>query len=280
MAEALTLIGGLAAIMQLSGSMIQLTRTLRKCVDTICSAPKEIESFILETSIFTAQLGYFHSLTKEFATRLNQNYKTTRADLIRKIARQCELVKDGFAHFVQRFVEINNFDHDSNLAPFHTPWARFLWLWKKPDIPELRLSIQSAISNLVLLSSCFQLEEKIETHGKNDEIKMLKWQLQDYKLMAAKLRDELAKRQNRKHPSERSPKIDDLEKYVDDMIHSQEPLIARLPNEEMVPVVMTEHGIVPARPLSSHSANERLKKKVARARSWIVIRGRDDKSTR
>ncbi|KAI1481206.1 hypothetical protein F4774DRAFT_61290 [Daldinia eschscholtzii] len=88
MAEALTLIGGLAAIMQLAGSMVKLTKELRVCVRTIRSAPKEIRYFMLETSIFTDQLCYFHDVAKESAAVMNENSKAKRAELVQKILRQ------------------------------------------------------------------------------------------------------------------------------------------------------------------------------------------------
>ncbi|KAI2467551.1 hypothetical protein F4781DRAFT_307930 [Annulohypoxylon bovei var. microspora] len=209
MAEALTLIGGLAAIMELSGTMVKLTRDLRVCVNTIRSAPKEIESFILETSIFTDLLCYFHNLTKEFANKLDQKFEATRAGLVRKIARQCELVKEGFAHLVARFVEIN----DPNLVPFNTFWVRIIWLWRKPDVPELRLSIQSATANVSLLSNCFKLEETIRKNGNDDEIKMLKKMLKNCVSTAKKLRHELAEHQRRKHPSGTWSEIDRDKSY-------------------------------------------------------------------
>ncbi|KAI0885437.1 uncharacterized protein GGS22DRAFT_129188 [Annulohypoxylon maeteangense] len=278
MAEALTLIGGLAAIMQLSGTMVNLTGNLRTCVNTIRSAPKEIESFILETSVFTDLLCYFHDITKELADKLDRRFDATRVALIRKITGQCEVVKDGFAHLVARFGEINS----AHAAPFNTLWVRILWLWKKPDVPELRLSIQSAIANLLLISNCFKLEEKIRSHGKDGEIKMLQGKLINYASTARKLRCKLAKRQRRKRPSERLPEIDELEDYVIDTIEShtshpepprqgqRKPLFAKI-GGKWVEAIMTEDGIRLKRPTSSQSTNERLEKGLSRAQAWVQV---------
>ncbi|OTB15162.1 hypothetical protein K445DRAFT_124257 [Daldinia sp. EC12] len=155
MAEALTLIGGLAAIMQLAGSVVKLTKELRVCVRTIRSAPKEIRYFMLETSIFTDQLCYFHDVAKESAAVMNENSKAKRAELIQKILRQCKSVKREFARLVRQFININGRD----TTPLSTFWARLLWLWKRPDVAGLRLNLQSAIANVTLLCILFAYEE-------------------------------------------------------------------------------------------------------------------------
>ncbi|OTA70523.1 hypothetical protein K449DRAFT_428064 [Hypoxylon sp. EC38] len=199
MAEALTLIGGLAAIMQLSGSLVRLTKDLVVCVRTIRSAPKEIEGFILETQIFTAELYYFHDLAKESAKNLKEKFKAKRAELVQKIARQCRFVRRRLKRLVRLFIEING----PSTAPFNTFLARILWLWKKPDVPELRLSIQSATANVLLLCNLFVFEE-IRRRNENDErLEMLQEQLQNWVSTAQKLRDELAEHQRRKQPSVR-----------------------------------------------------------------------------
>ncbi|KAI1653352.1 hypothetical protein F4813DRAFT_259566 [Daldinia decipiens] len=155
MTDPLTLIGGLAAIMQLAGSVVKLTRELRVCVRAIRSAPKEIEGFILETSIFTDHLCYFHEVAKESAAVMSEHSKAKRAELIQKILRQCKSVKRGFARLVQCFTDVNGVD----TAPLNTFWARLLWLWKRPDVPELRLNLQSATANVTLLCNLFMFEE-------------------------------------------------------------------------------------------------------------------------
>ncbi|KAI0842612.1 hypothetical protein F5Y06DRAFT_292545 [Hypoxylon sp. FL0890] len=240
MAEALTLIGGLAAIMQLSGSLVKLTKDLVVCVRTIRSAPKEIEGFILETQIFTAELYYFHDLAQESAKNSNQKFKAKRAELVQKIARQCRFVRRGFAHLVKLFVEING----PSAAPFNTFLARILWLWKKPDVPELRLSIQSATANVLLLCNLFVFEEMKRRNENDGRLETLREQLQIWVSTARKLRRELAKHQRRKQPLEREPDaaLDksydtitedsrDLERYVVNAIrpHAQNAAVSRGP---------------------------------------------------
>lgn len=170
MAEALSLIGSLSAIMQLAGYLMKSTRELIACVNTIRSAPKEIEYFILETSIFTDQLRYFHDLAKDSTEKLDEKFKAKRALLVRKIVRQCRLVGRGFSPLVKRFVEVNG----TGTEPFNTLRARILWLWKKPDVPELRLSLQSATANVMLLCNLFSYEELIRKNA-NDERLYVKW---------------------------------------------------------------------------------------------------------
>ncbi|KAI0164375.1 hypothetical protein GGR52DRAFT_118546 [Hypoxylon sp. FL1284] len=145
MAEALSLIGSLSAIMRLTGYLVKSTRELVACVETLRSAPKEIEYFILETSIFTDQLRYFYDLAKKSTEKLNERRKAERASLVQKIARQCKFVRRGFSRLVTRFIQVNG----TGNTPFDTLRARIMWLWKKPDVPELRLSLQSATANVI-----------------------------------------------------------------------------------------------------------------------------------
>ncbi|KAI0844690.1 hypothetical protein F5Y00DRAFT_273615 [Daldinia vernicosa] len=196
MAEALTLIGGLAAIMQLAGSVVKLTRDLRVCVRAIRSAPKEIRYFILETSIFTDQLCYFHEVAKESAAVMSEHSKAKRAELVQKILRQCKSVKRGFARLVQRFIDINGAD----TALLNTFWARLLWLWKRPDVPELRLNLQSAIANVTLLCNLFMFEELRRKNVDSEKLEMLQQRLRNWVATARKLRCELAEYKKRKSP--------------------------------------------------------------------------------
>ncbi|KAI1416269.1 hypothetical protein F5Y13DRAFT_186521 [Hypoxylon sp. FL1857] len=238
MAEALTLIGGLAAIMQLSGSLVRLTKDLVVCVRTIRSAPKEIEGFILETQIFTAELYYFHDLAKESAKDLDEKFKAKRAELVQKIARQCRFVRRGFSRLVKLFIEING----PGTAPFNNILARILWLWKKPDVPELRLSIQSATANVLLLCNLFVFEEMRRRNENDDRLDTLREQLQIWVSTARKLRRELAEHQRRKQSSERvletapnksydiiTEDSRDLERYVVDAIrsHAQKATVSK-----------------------------------------------------
>ncbi|KAI1800682.1 hypothetical protein F4811DRAFT_556618 [Daldinia bambusicola] len=229
MAEALTLIGGLAAIMQLAGSVVKLTKELRVCVRTIRSAPKEIEDFILQTSIFTDLLCYFHEVAKESAAVMNENSKAKRAKVVRQILRQCKSVKRGFAHLVRRFIDINGAD----TASLNTLWARLMWLWKRPDVPELRLNLQSAIANVNLLCNLFTFEELKTKNADSEKIEMLQVQLQNWIAIARKQRRELAEYKKRKvslvaAPEIVSEEIDgtieensrQLEKYVVNAIRS------------------------------------------------------------
>ncbi|KAI6090008.1 hypothetical protein F4821DRAFT_46492 [Hypoxylon rubiginosum] len=236
MAEALSLIGSLSAIMQLTGYLVKSTRELVACVETIRSAPKEIEYFILETSIFTDQLRYFHDLAKDSTEKLDEKFKAKRASLVRKIVRQCRLVKRGFSRLVRRFIEVNG----TGTAPFNALRARILWLWKKPDLPELRLSLQSATANVMLLCNLFSYEELIRKNANDERLEMLQEQLQNWVSTVKKLRHELADYQRRKQSTSESESmadishstIDDtreLERYVAKAIrsYSQETAIPR-----------------------------------------------------
>ncbi|KAI8957264.1 hypothetical protein F5Y11DRAFT_98352 [Daldinia sp. FL1419] len=108
MPDPFTLIGGLAAVMQLAGTVVKPTKDLRVCVRTIRSAPKEIRYLILEISISTDQLCYFHEVANESAASISENSKAKRAELVRKIPRWCKSIRRGFDDLVRRFININS----------------------------------------------------------------------------------------------------------------------------------------------------------------------------
>ncbi|KAI5860301.1 hypothetical protein GGS23DRAFT_599670 [Durotheca rogersii] len=227
MTEALARVSGLTAIVQLTGCMIRLTKDLRVCMKTVRSAPKEIEYFIRETSIFTDQLRYFYSLVGESAGESDGKHKRGRASLVRKIVRQCRYIERDYTDLVNCFVEVNGAD----TSPFHSIRARILWTWRKPDVPGLRLSLHSATANVMLLCNLFAYE-KLMAKGeseKDDEIaEMLRDQLETCIATARKLRREVVEHQGRKPVTEGMPDTRDLEKYVVSAIRSQEAREASL----------------------------------------------------
>ncbi|KAL7623167.1 hypothetical protein AAE478_006848 [Parahypoxylon ruwenzoriense] len=223
MAEALVIIGGLSAIVQLTGCLMKLTKELRACISTLRSAPEEIKSFILETSIFTESLMRFHGLASE-------SQKTGRDPLVRKIVRQCRYVKRGFTDLVNRFIEVNGADTLS----LNSLRARILWFLKKPDVQGLRMSLQSAIANVTLLCSFFTFEEAIKKNENDKTLELLRDQLRIWISTARDLRHELVEQKRRKQVQDRMSDIapdesydvivDDtreLEKFVVNAIRSQ-----------------------------------------------------------
>ncbi|KAI0386767.1 hypothetical protein F5Y04DRAFT_275216 [Hypomontagnella monticulosa] len=209
MAEALALIGSLAAIMQLTDTFAKLAKDLVVCVRTMRAAPEEIKGLLLEISIFTDLLYSFHDQAEKSTSKMDAKAKARRGNLVQKIERQCKFVKRGFARLVRRFVEINTPDS----VPLNALWARILWLWKKPDVPELRLSLQSATVNVILLCHIFTFEELVRNNENSEKIAKLQKRLQTWVSTAKRLRHELEEYQRRKQPSDNMPDMKMDESY-------------------------------------------------------------------
>ncbi|KAI1390007.1 uncharacterized protein F4822DRAFT_428354 [Hypoxylon trugodes] len=200
MAEALTLISGLSAIIQLTDSLVKLTRKLSACVRTIRFALKEISYFLLETEIFTDQLCCLYDLVRDSSGELGEKSKIERAKLVHNIKRQCRFVREDFAHLVGCFVNINTADK----VPFNTIWIRTLWLLKKPDVPELCLHIQSTTANVSLMCNLFNFEELKRRNDDDDRLELVQKKLKYWVSTPKRLRHELAEYKRHRGPLKRA----------------------------------------------------------------------------
>ncbi|KAI1081444.1 hypothetical protein F5B20DRAFT_65038 [Whalleya microplaca] len=229
MAEVLGIIGGISAIVHLTEDFIKLTRELADYLENIRSAPKEIEYFLHETSIFTALLYYFQQTAGDVAEKLDDKLKQKRTKLVRMIGRQCNVVKGGFADLVKRFKQVNG----TEISPVDALWARILWLLKKPDVVGLRLSLESAKANVSLLSNLFILEALMKKNKNDKRIEVLREQLRNAVQTARQLRKELAEHQRGQRQQDEpgmtintsyeaiTMETREIEKYVVNAIRSQ-----------------------------------------------------------
>ncbi|KAI0006573.1 hypothetical protein F4779DRAFT_644156 [Xylariaceae sp. FL0662B] len=236
MAEVLGIIGGISAIVHLTEDFIKLTRELSDYLENIRSAPKEVEYFLHETSIFSALLYYFQEAAGDAAEKLDVKLKEKRTKLVRMIERQCKLVKGGFADLVKRFKQVNGTD----ISPIDAFWARIVWLMRKPDIVGLRLSLESAKANVSLLSNLFILEALMKKNKKDKRIEVLREQLRNAVQTARQLRKELAEHQRQQKQHNMPEAVQDtsyeaittdtreIEKYVVNTIRSQKQRETRL----------------------------------------------------
>ncbi|KAI1500786.1 hypothetical protein F5X99DRAFT_226953 [Biscogniauxia marginata] len=194
MAEPVVALSGLSAILHLSSILVKLTKELRICAETIHSAPKEIMIFIRETTNFTGLLNYFYDVARDATENVETGLRARRARLVRRISQQCDYVSRGIEELVRRFAELSG----GGSSSLQNLWARIMWLLKKPDVEGLRLSLQSAMAAVSLLTSLFMWEELRRKDGDVERTEMLREQIENGLPMARLARRALAEHQQRR----------------------------------------------------------------------------------
>ncbi|KAI5922685.1 hypothetical protein F4810DRAFT_711279 [Camillea tinctor] len=194
MADPAVALNGLAAILHLSSILVKLTKELRICAEAVHSAPKEIMIFIRETTNFTSLLNYFYDVARDATENVEPGVRTRRARLVRRISQQCDYVSRGIEELVRRFAELSSSGGSSS---FQTLWARIMWLLKKPDVEGLRLTLQSAMAAVSLLTSLLMWEELRRKDGDAERTEMLREQIENGLPMARLARRALAEHQQR-----------------------------------------------------------------------------------
>ncbi|KAI0594635.1 hypothetical protein F4775DRAFT_596046 [Biscogniauxia sp. FL1348] len=193
MADPAAALSGLAAILHLSSILVKLTKELRICAEAVHSAPKEIMIFIRETTNFTSLLNYFYDVARDATENVEPGVRTRRARLVRRISQQCDYVSRGIEELVRRFAELSS----SGSSSFQSLWARIMWLLRKPDVEGLRLSLQSAMAAVSLLTSLLMWEELRRKDGDAERTEMLREQIENGLPMARLARRALAEHQQR-----------------------------------------------------------------------------------
>ncbi|KAF2185457.1 hypothetical protein K469DRAFT_575907 [Zopfia rhizophila CBS 207.26] len=66
MADPLTLVGGIAAVIQIVEALTRLSSKLRFYIRTVRYAPREVQQFHLDLSNFSASLRMFHNQSEKW----------------------------------------------------------------------------------------------------------------------------------------------------------------------------------------------------------------------
>jgi preprotein translocase subunit Sss1 len=154
----------LAAIAQISSEFVTVTRKLRRCIKTVQSAPKEVKHFLNETSIFSSLLTSFYSVAEEATKHLGAIQQSKRAELIDRIAYQCDSAHWGIELFARKVKEI----HGGRSSKLSLLCARVLWVLRKPDTEEVQLFMNNAKQTVTLLLSLMVLEQALRGNA-NEE---------------------------------------------------------------------------------------------------------------
>ncbi|KAI0186380.1 hypothetical protein EV127DRAFT_514405 [Xylaria flabelliformis] len=155
MAEPLAILGAVAAVSQVTGDLVKLTTHLRHCLKVIHGAPEEVQAFVIETSNFTGLLNFFTELAEHTVKDIGRREQRKRDKRISRVKDQCTYVRGKMKYLVNRFAGLA----DGNLTALESLVERIKYLLDKPDIKDLRLSVQSATITINTMSTLFLWEE-------------------------------------------------------------------------------------------------------------------------
>ncbi|KAI0152940.1 hypothetical protein GGR57DRAFT_513465 [Xylariaceae sp. FL1272] len=181
-------LGSVAAIVQLTGLLINTTTELRHYINSIRKAPEEIEYFMLETSNFIGLLHFFSRTTKGYLQTLDTQRVKETETLVWNIERQCTHVLDGIEDLTSRFEELARGD----MHPIQKLLNAIKFIFDKPDVSKLKLDLQLALLIVQSLTAQFSLELALKGNdGFASEIQMLRKQLRNLKPMTQKVTQKL-----------------------------------------------------------------------------------------
>jgi hypothetical protein len=162
------LIGTLTSALQIAESLLILTNKLAECVNHMRSAPQQVYEFKRETSIFSTSLRIFHEIAEE----LNdvESLPTDVQSVVKAIVSQAKVVQRGIQHMLYR---VRNLESPSTLRSLI---ARFLWHLQQTPIKALRLDLNSAKLNAIMITLILDYDlhkRKIPTAATNEELDSL-----------------------------------------------------------------------------------------------------------
>ncbi|KAI1270576.1 hypothetical protein F5Y18DRAFT_434883 [Xylariaceae sp. FL1019] len=181
-------LGSVAAIVQLTGLLVNTTTNLRRYVDSIRKAPEEVEYFMLETSNFIGLLHSFSRTTKGYLQTLDAQRMKETETLVWNIERQCTHVLDGIEDLTSRFEELAR----GNIHPIQKLLNGIKFIFDKPDVSKLKLDLQLALLIVQSLTSQFSLELILKGNESFTlEVQMLRKQLRNLKPMTQRVTQKL-----------------------------------------------------------------------------------------
>ncbi|KAI0024133.1 hypothetical protein F4780DRAFT_637660 [Xylariomycetidae sp. FL0641] len=184
MAEVLAIAGGLSAFFQIASTLAKTVKGLRLSVKMIRYAPKEIESFVSEATIFKGLLLRFY-YAAEASCGKDEKLKAQREKQIRPILKQCRVVLKEAAYLKERFEFATEGVVDLPLI------LAMRWWIVKPDVDDIRLGLQQAIHVLNLNTSLFLWEDQTRTDSNSQQIELLREQLENEVWMVRQARKAL-----------------------------------------------------------------------------------------
>lgn len=164
MADQLSTVGGIDAVMDVSHSLLHSTSKLKLCLRTASYVPPDIEDLSRECLSFSTELRWFHkryqkSTKEQEATHEKQGRNAHLAGLIK----QCLTVKSGLKELLSRYLLI-----DGRPRTSYGGMDRVRWYFRRHQLMGLRFLLESAKSSVILfivLDMAVDLQEEIKAAG-------------------------------------------------------------------------------------------------------------------
>ncbi|KAF2971271.1 hypothetical protein GQX73_g2304 [Xylaria multiplex] len=192
MGEAPTIAGTVAAVAQLTSELVNLTTTLRHHLKSMRKTPEnEVQWFLMEMSNFTGLLNFFTELADRPIENMARREQKKQEKRVFEIQQQCTYIYSKMEYLVDRFAVLAK----GNMTPLEGIIEKIKYLLDKPDIKDLRLSVQAAALTVNCTSTLF-LWEEASINDDTRTVSLLE-QLRNLLPMAKKASTELAEYQQK-----------------------------------------------------------------------------------
>jgi hypothetical protein len=146
MPEPVTVVGGIASIIQIADAFIRLSSACDHFVRTVRHAPQELRSFHLDLSRLSFDLLMFHRISdKWLANSRESREKEKKKHHIAGLIQECKVVKDGYKALLVKFFGTTGQARDT-----YSTVDRLKWYFRKPLAAGLKLSLEYTKSSITL----------------------------------------------------------------------------------------------------------------------------------
>lgn len=160
-------VGSAAAILQILGTSIKLTKQTWECFGRVQEAPEEAQSFLNESSAFHAAVNIFHDLAQELPDDLSRKDRKTREKLAKYVLEMCRSAKKASEELKGRIAKLT---WDKSL-PWDRLRSKIQWIFQENRVKALRLRQERATSYIRIYLLAIMIQNW-KRHGGQDPNKL------------------------------------------------------------------------------------------------------------
>lgn len=161
MADQLSTVGGIDAVMDISQALLHVTSKLKLCLRTTSYVPTEIDHLSRECLSFSTELRWFYKRYHGSSGLGKASHDTEgRSTHITGIIKQCIAVKTGLKELLSRYMFL-----DGRPRAGYGGMDRVRWYFRRHQLTGLRFLLESAKSSVILfivLDMAVDLQEDLK----------------------------------------------------------------------------------------------------------------------
>jgi predicted transcriptional regulator len=143
MAEAIGMLGGAAAALQIAAMLLAIANKMGKHYKTMRNALADVEDIEMHIRIYSNNLTQCHDLSTQALDRMNAKGQDTHARItqLQDLARQGEKIRTGAQRLLKKIKTLKRRKIEEFIR-------RFRWLFSQSDVVHLRMNLMMASSLL------------------------------------------------------------------------------------------------------------------------------------